>query len=340
MKKLSTLILLSFFATAASAQIFPDKKLHVSVVPIFSYSVGQLGEEIYYSANPSKRISELEWERNIFLFGANADIKYRQFKWSIGAASSLFEQKSGDMRDSDWLNESDYSMKTTYSVGTNNAVANYELTTSFSYDFDATSFVSFSPIIAVMYDYDSFERRDAEGWYSSDRKHWWYDDSSTHYPYTYWNDEKGRYVTRRLAGIDIFRHSLFTWLGFSTKIKPFSKVNFDFEILLSPFSYFYAIDTHHAKNTNGEWWEKHYKMKQLSYFNFLSLSPRVNFIINSIFELSLETSYTFNFESARGSLFLDFWENDPQDEFYKSGQDSGMSLENFTVTLGIKIKIF
>ena len=115
MKKLSTLILLSFFATAASAQIFPDKKLHVSVVPIFSYSVGQLGEEIYYSVNSSKRISELEWERNIFLFGANADIKYRQFKWSIGAASSLFEQKSGDMRDSDWLNESDYSMKTTYS---------------------------------------------------------------------------------------------------------------------------------------------------------------------------------------------------------------------------------
>ena len=166
-----TLFLLSI--SSLSAQIFDSSRtdgkkndFHISVEPVISYSTGHLGEIMYHSSPSDKKISYLEWERDIFLFGANILVSYKNLHVEGGIASSVFDQNSGIMEDSDWLNTNDYSMKTTFSTGDNEAVENYEANFSVSYDFDMTEWLTFSPVLNVRYYYDSFERRSADGWYT------------------------------------------------------------------------------------------------------------------------------------------------------------------------------
>lgn len=337
-------ILTLFYAGifSVSAQFFSSDKsgFHISVEPTISYSDGNFGEYLYYSSPSDKKISYLEWDKEIFLFGVNVETSYKNLHFDFGFASSVFDQSSGQMQDSDWLNTKDYSMKTTYSVGENEAVQNYEVNARIHYEFKTTSWLSFSPAVSFKYNFDSFERHSAEGWYgqgsySSDGKnHNWYDDEAQHFPYTYWSDEKNRFVTRKLAGIDYYRHSFFTFFGVSSTIIPHPRFSFDVDFLLSPFSYFYAVDTHHSQSFN-----KHYRMIQFSYFNVLALGLRANFSLNKNFDFSLGTNYLFSFEIARGTLFSDTFSDVKQDNFYNTGQDSGATLENFTVLLGCKIKI-
>jgi len=347
-------VIFFFSIFSANAQLFDfsgkeiAKNFHLSVEPTFSYTAGHLGEILYYSAPSDKKISYLEWDRNVFLFGTRLLTSYKNLHLDFSFSSSLFEQTAGTMEDSDWLNTNDYSMKTTFSVGDNEAVENYEADFKIYYDFKTSDWLTFSPIVSVRYNYDSFERRRAEGWYgdykhSADGKnHWWYDDEyATHFPYTYYSDEKGRYVTRKLAGIDFFRHSLFTFFGFNTKISPSSRLIFDFCFLISPFSYFYAIDSHHAQDSSTkEMYKKHYRMIQFSYFNLLSIGTGAFFSVTKIFEISLRANYLFTFEIERGTLFSDTFDGAKQDNYYNTGQDSGVEFENFTVTLGLKVKIF
>ena len=353
LKKIQVLTLFLLSISYLSAQIFDSshtdgKKndFHISVEPVISYSTGHLGEIMYHSSPSDKKISYLEWERDIFLFGANILVSYKNLHVEGGIASSVFDQNSGIMEDSDWLNTNDYSMKTTFSTGDNEAVENYEANFSVSYDFDMTEWLTFSPVLNVRYYYDSFERRSADGWYtgtkySSDGQyHWWYDNDSTHFPYSVWSEEKGRYVTYKLGGIDFYRYSFFTLFGFKAKFSPFKRLNIDFSVLLSPFSHFYAVDSHTAQDsTTKEKYKKHYRQIQFSYFNVLSLGIGANFYLNKIFDISLRTNYLFNFDVARGTLYADTFYGVRQDGYHNTGQDSGMEFENFTVSLGCKIKI-
>lgn len=329
---------LSIFSSYS--QFFKSRDLHFNLEPVISYSHGKLGEVFYYpsSADSSKKISFLEWDRQLFLFGTNINLTYKKLHLDFGFLSSFFDQKSGEMRDSDYLNQNDYSMKTCYSFGENRGVKNYEFHISSSYDFNAGSCFIFSPTISFQYMYDSFERESGEGWYSSDNEHSWDDESSIHYPRTYWNGQ--RYVTQRLAEIDIYRHSFFTWLGFNTKIKVHRRLNFDVKFLLSPFTYFYAVDSHYAQDKNTkEIYQRHYRMIQESLFNLLKLSAGINFILNDNFEICLVNSYFFTFEMLRGTLYSDFIGGDRQDSYYNTGQDSGANVENYTLSLSCKIKI-
>ena len=333
----SLLFFLSLFHT--SAQIFREKELHVSVEPFVAVSRGTLGEMMYYDSfyDSSRKISYLEWEKNLFLFGMSTELEYKKIHFEAGAASSFFEQNSGEMRDSDYLNPEDYSMKTTYSIGDNSAVENYEFHASLYYDFETLSWLTLSPLVGFSYSYDSFERREAEGWYS-DGKHWWYDETSIHYPQNYWNGSRN--VTLKLAQIDFYRKTFTTWAGFKAKITPYRRLHFIFDLLISPYSYFYAVDSHHAQESvTKKMYKRHYKMIQTSYMNMLLLSAGAVFSVNEIFDITIGCFYSFTFEAERGTLYTDYVAGDRQDKYYKSGQDSGTSTENFTAKLGCKIKI-
>ena len=343
--KLRVLKLFAFFISIfpLTAQIFENKSVHFAIEPFVSYTNGHLGEFLFHSSSNDerKKVSYLEWDKNLFLFGASFYINYKNFYVETKFSSSIFDQNSGKMQDSDWKNTSDSTMKTTYSVGDNKSIENYSARLSISYDFSAVPWLSFSPVAEFQYDFDSFERSDAEGWYSSDNRHWWYDETSTHYPKTYWNDEKGRYVTLKLAGIDFYRHFFSASLGIGTKIKPISRLSIDFRILVSPFSYFYSVDSHHAQDkTTKAMYKKHYREIQFSYFNIFSLSAGANFKINKLSELTFHGSYTFNFEIARGTTFADYFQDTKQDDYVNLGQDSGASIENLTLSFGLKTKIW
>ena len=73
----------------------------------------------------SKKISLLEWDRNIFFIGAGAHIDFGKLVIQVGFDYGLSDS-CGKMADSDWLNISNYEMKTTYSIGDSEALKNYQ----------------------------------------------------------------------------------------------------------------------------------------------------------------------------------------------------------------------
>ncbi len=331
-----------------NAKVHGQGNFNFDIEPSVSYTNGTLGEIFYQSKlnDESRKRSYLEWDRNIFMFGINLLGSFKNFHADLGFSSSIFNQNSGKMGDSDWLNIYDYSMKTTYSTGTNEAVSNYEAFIKMYYDFKTDLKFKFSPIIGLRYNFDSFERQSAEGWYgqssytSDGQMHWWSDDEAQHLPYTYWSDEKNKYVTVGLGPIEYYRHSLLTFFGVKAEFSPVSRFSMNFNILLSPFSYFYAVDSHTAQDSDTKkLFKKHYRMIQFSYFNVLNLGAGINYAAGKNITLTLNTDYLFTLQAARGTLYADTFEGIKENRFRNSGQDSGLILENFSVCFGLRLKL-
>lgn len=164
MKKTVYIQLFVFFLITASlhAQILGLKSknsFQLSIEPTFSYTNGTLYESIYRSADKSKKISLLEWERKIFMCGTNINAEYRNFFIDFGFSTSFPDITSGEMRDSDWQNPYDYNMKTTYSEGINYAEKNYDAAASIGYKFRLAEKFFLAPKIQCQYLYDSFYRK-------------------------------------------------------------------------------------------------------------------------------------------------------------------------------------
>ena len=325
--KLLVLVLILFlFPFSLSAQFFHSENFHLSIEPTFSYSRGVLNESIYHSQETSKKISLLEWERKVWMCGLNIDGSYRKFHLKSGFEMSI-PTSSGEMRDSDWLNYSDYSMKTTYSVGTNYADRNFDSFLSFSYDFEPAAGLSLSPEAQIQYSFDSFHReKGAEGWYghsdySSDGKnHWWYEEEAAHFPSV--NPETGK--TRKLAGIDYYRHSLYLWTGLYLAFR-FSRFHASLSFLISPFTYLSAEDRHHTAGDDNVFHEI-----QEDYFTSYKLGLSLSYEISEYFDLTLNGSLLI-VGDIKGELYEGWTEN--------KFQATGGGSQSGTIRLGCRIKV-
>ena len=346
--RLKVLLILSFmvfYLQTAGAQIFGGGEsgknsggFHFSISPEFSYASGHLGQYLYYSKfdDDSKKASYLSWDKKLFLYGAEIEASYSRIHFDASFLTSIRNLKSGIMSDSDWKNTSDYSMKTTYSLGDNKAIENYSVVSSVYYDFDVLENLSLSPLISFQYDYDSFSREDAEGWYS-DGKHSWHDESSVHYPRV--NPETGK--KQYLAPIDYYRHSFYTWAGVKARCKICKKADFSFDFLASPFAYFYSMDTHWAKNS-GKWYGKHYRQIQSACFPVvpaLKMNAKLSVALSKFFDLNFSSSGLLCLKTIRGTWFNDYFQDSRQDDFYDSGQDSGATMQYFSLGIGVKVKV-
>ncbi|MBQ0052178.1 MAG: omptin family outer membrane protease [Treponema sp.] len=323
--------LIFIFSGFCSAQIFDgDGDFHLAVEPIFGWTSGQLNEEIYHSTNKNKKISLLEWERNLWLYGVKVETQYKNFHLDLGFDTSI-RKKCGEMRDSDWLNTANYDMKTTYSVGDVEAVENYDCKASFSFDAVKTKDFYISPEVSVQYQYDSFSRgRDAEGWYgqsdtSSDKKdHWWYEEEAKHYPSAYyWSEEKQKYVHQVLGGVDYFRHSVFTWAGLKAGFF-IEKLQIDLEMMVSPFCYLSSKDTHEQGNI--------FRFIQQDYFSAGKLALGLSYPLNKFLELNLN-SEALATKNLKSNLYDEGWH-------LNKTQPGGSTTFAITTRLGCRVKIF
>lgn len=321
--------------TSMHSQIFSakDKKsFHMNIEPIFSYSNGTLNETIYRSADKAKKISLLEWERKFFMYGVNINAEYKNFFIDFGLLTSFRNVKSGEMRDSDWQNPSDYNMKTTYSVGANYAEENYDASISMGYKIKPVKNFFIAPKIQFQYMYDSFYRKKgAEGWYgqaeskfgSLDGKyHWWYEKEARKYPYM--DPETGK--TWTLAGIDYERQSLFAWAGFSTSAKIYN-FSASVDLLCSPFTYFYAEDRHHTGTSENNV----YHEIQYDFFSSYKISLGLNYEISRFFTINFGTDFLIS-KNIKGDLYIDWAKLE--------NQSSGASFKTENIKLGCKIMIF
>ncbi len=308
---------------------------NISIIPQISYTNGTLQEILYYYKPSDKKISLLEWERKFFTFGAQINSSYKKLHLDFSFNTALKNSLSGQMRDSDFLNEKDYSMKTTYSVGNNYSKDFYNTDCSIYYDFNIAKAIKVSPVVQVQYNYDSFKRPTAQGWYS-DGAHHWNDPSSTKYPYH--NETTGK--TYSLAEIDFYRHTFFTWSGFSFFIKPKDKISFNIAGLASPFAYFYSIDTHFAQDrATKKLYEKHSKMEQNSIFSYLKIELEMFIQLTKQVELKFGFDSLFNIKTDKGSLYTDHYLDTKQDGYIKLDQKTTSAEKNITATVGLKINV-
>lgn len=339
MRKTAALIFAFFTFSNLFAQIFGNDKndFHIAIEPVFSYTSGFLGETWFYSKyeDDSKKKSYLEWDKKLFLYGAEISSSYKRFHFDTQFLTSIQNLKSGEMSDSDWKNTSDYSMKTTYSVGDNKAVENYSFQASIYFDFFPEKPIVLSPVFQFQYDYDSFAREEAEGWYS-DGKHWWYDESSTHYPY--YNSQTGKRY--KLAEIDYYRHSFYAWTGFKLHSKLTKRLKFDFSALVSPYAYFYSLDTHWAQDkSTKEKFKKNNRQIQSAFFPSMKIEAKADFSLTKVFDLTFGASGLLGLKVNRGKWFQDYFGDFKQDDFYDSGEDSGSFMQYLSARIGCKIKV-
>lgn len=88
-----------------------------SVAPKYALQNGQLNEYVLYK-NGNKQ-SELNWQiQNISMIGFNATVGWEMLLLEADCMWGI-PKESGMMYDSDWLNTSDYGMKTNYSESAN-----------------------------------------------------------------------------------------------------------------------------------------------------------------------------------------------------------------------------
>lgn len=334
MKKFARFLIFFLLCSNCYAQIFLKNKpqsFHLSLEPFFSYTNGTLNEVIYRSSDNDSKISLLEWNRKIFTYGANVKSQFYNFYFDLGFRTSFQNQKSGEMEDSDWLNPNDYSMKTTYSVGTNYAEKNYEANVSVSYKFESLKCFFIEPKIQFQYMYDSFYRKKgAKGWYgqveddygSTDGNyHWWYEEEAREYPY--YNPLTGK--TRKLAGIDYERHNFYVWMGGNIGIK-IERFCIDLGFMISPFTYFSAEDRHH---TSGE--DTVYHEIQQDYFTSFKFSFNFIYSISKYFDVVLKIENLIA-KNIKGDFYED-WSK-------ITTQPSGASAALTTAEIGLVVKLF
>jgi len=302
-------------------------------MPTIEYTNGILGEHLFYSEpNENHKISYLNWDRNLILYGIDIETRYKNLNFDFSLTSSFPNQTSGTMEDSDWLNRKDYSIKTRYSIGDNEIDKNYELGTSIYYKFDITKNLKIAPVIQAQFFYDSFYRYNANAWYNYNLG-WWYEDDAIHYPRL--NPETGK--IQQLAGIAFEQKTFYVWNGIDFDFTLNKRFSFSFSFLLSPFIYFSAIDTHYLNKARTE--SKHIKYENSALFSCLKLDFTSSIIISKYFDLLISFSDFFTFETYHAKTYSDTFQNVKQDDYYELGQDSGFSTNSISVKIGFRIKV-
>lgn len=286
--------------------VFPISALEfaLSAEPYISYSKGSIDECLYDNSSTGRMLSALEWDKNIVFFGIKPAFSLESFHFNSDFALAL-PGNCGQMQDSDWMNDSQPQMKTTYSVGDNKVLVSFKADLDFSFDVISIKVAgkkvfTLSPMVSFYYAYDSFKRESAEGWYgqalrSSDGgDHWWYEKEAAHFPNTYWNPEKGRYVTQKLAGISYSQYFYSFYLGPSLFVRVSERFSLCMAFLLSPYSYSDVLDIHHGS-------ENKYHQVGQSYWNYKKMKISGEFKISRLISSVVFMDATFS-NFTKGSL--------------------------------------
>ena len=324
-KKLLVVVVVAFMLVKAGAI-----EKHFSLESHGGYAGGSLSEIIYQPKDCSKKISLLEWDRNIFFIGAGAHIDFGKLVIQVGFDYGLSDS-CGKMADSDWLNISNYEMKTTYSIGDSEALKNYQTELGLYFDLPLEKSLSILPGISVQYAYDSFSRgKDARGWYgqsewSSDGKnHNWYDEQAKKFPYAE-TDSNGKEHRYRLGQIDFSRHSMWLWAGFKTNIHV-DRMDFSIGLFASPFAWFQAKDIHYGSGVTSV-----IHLVQKTWFDSLKFTADFSYRFNQRLSLVVNGSFMTTQES-RGDLYDDW--------HYNGGQETGTKTVGYSVKTGVRVNIF
>lgn len=240
LKKIFCYISVFLFLNSASCFALSIYNTHFSISPLYQLQNGCLNEYVYDtdSSDELYKLSELNWKlKNLSYAGFQSSFGYKNLFFDLNFLYAI-PKKSGNMEDSDWLNSSDLSMKTTYSISenTNNMSAIFKV--NFYYNFEIINNLTVSPVISAQYNYYDFSARNAEGWYGNYSS-----------PKVSWDDKDAVYFSSdELGGIDYTRSTILGSLGAKIDYKFLDYFCASFTLKTSPYTYVQSLDTHFADN--------------------------------------------------------------------------------------------
>ena len=242
MKKILVLLfaMLALSPLAAVDFLNLPGNFHLSITPILALTNGQIGEYVYTKVTDTtdKKISELQWdEKNIISLGGAIRGGYKDIFVDISFARGFSPVKSDTMEDSDWMNSSDPTMKTTFSINENTLISYTTFNTKAGYTFRPLSWLYLSPHAEFEYIYRFYSANNGYGWYGQQYNVPWYDPKARYYK------------PGELCGIDYSRMIMSSYIGGTVQFN----LPFHFSILLSaaisPASYQESYDTHFTTTT-------------------------------------------------------------------------------------------
>ncbi len=312
MKSKLFVIILLFSALPIFSQ---SKTIEVSINPYTGITYGCHNEILYSNFIEGKEVSKLEWKMEpLITIGADVSLKAFNVIVELGTEYAL-PVKCGKMLDSDY--EPFSGMKYCYSINELKSKLNLHSHLNLAYLFQLSEFFAIKPKMALLYYYDSFEARNGYGWYGMETK--------TH-PLVAWDDPRAKYYAPgQLNGVDFYRHSIlsFAGLNFCINIKRFEM---EMGIHLSPFSYFYTMDTHLSKRRNY-----HLKQIQQASLSQYLFDFSAGYRINKRLKINCGITHITG-NTIQGKLYADY----KSDNIQLTNQKSGANLILTSVKFGVE----
>jgi len=242
MKKIFVLIFTMIGLSRLAAQNFLNLPgdFHLSITPILAMTNGQLGEYVYTKISDSedKKISELQWDEKLIVsLGGAIRGGYKNIFLDISFARGFSPSDSGKMEDSDWMNSSDPTMKTTFSINENTLVSYTTFNTKAGYTFRPLPWLYLSPYAEFEYLYRLYSGNNGYGWYGQRYNVPWTDPKAIYYK------------PGELCGIDYSRMMISSYIGGTVQFNLPANFSIQLSAAISPASYQESYDTHFTTTT-------------------------------------------------------------------------------------------
>lgn len=263
LKKISIIL---FFILAFAGKLCAFELFQFSVAPKYGLEYGQMNEFLMYK-NGNER-SELNWEINtINLLGFDTSIGWEMILVKVDCMWG-FPKSSGNLYDSDWLNTSNYRMKTNYSENENSVDYLGNLGVKLSINLKIFDFWRILPYLSISYNRIKFSAENGYGWYGDTSK-------TTDSQYHYWYDsESKKYSTGELCPIDYDRETFNYVIGIETSFTFFSRYILSLDFGLAIFTQVNSIDNHYSDFDKSSYTA--YLDKMQGYFKSFSLGTDID----------------------------------------------------------------
>ncbi len=309
-------------------------ELHLYLEPQGAMVYGEQDEFVFWESSKNSNdgmVSKLEWqERNMKLYGGKVGFSFDRLgaEFQIHAA---VKGESGEMYDSDWLNQDD--VKTHYSINKNTLNSCFMLSFLTYFDFHPfRNFTQFSLAPTAEFAYKNLL-------FSSDNKEGWYGIQDENGTYAAWNSGSVNYYPSKyavLCGIDYEKIAFYGFLGVRTKLDLFNdRLHLALGGAVAPYVYAKAEDKHYHDlerkkyDLYNDFIDVFFKTFKGNFSTFFDINDILSIGLNGEALVSLTSRGILNQYDGRKEVWL-----------YYDGTDGGVSEYNFQLGIGLRFNIF
>lgn len=241
---------LTLFTLFSSPAFSDDTGFKFSLEPLAGIRNGTLSEYVYANSTANGKeyhLSQLDWDiKSAPYIGLGADVQIKRFHVTA-SARGFFKNDSGQMQDSDWLQDKYYgtgktNIKTNFSVHDNNINFGNVFDIELKFDFKPAEKIILSPFIGFSYEHFSLTASGGKAWYGNST-----DGNSSHSFYAYDDPDPTHVSVGSFSSkvIELERKDYYTWLGLECSLlSSDDRWVVSFAIAGSPFTYFDSLDSH------------------------------------------------------------------------------------------------